>query len=413
MSSINRLVPGGRRDQLRQPPVLPGPHDHPGRDGRVPAARPVDHPGHRPAADARQPRGHRRDPGRGRRRGHVVARPRGRQRDAGELHLGRRSSARSPRAASSPSTAARPGDDHDDRDGQGRSTTSPNVVIDGGGKVTLDGGGARRILYMNTCDQALVWTTDRTARTRRTRRSRSRTSRSRRPLDGPRRRRTAAARSSCAAGGSRWSTRGFFGNRCASTGPDVGGAAIQVFSQYNGLPGLHREQHVRRVRCRGNTCSNGGAHLAASACRGRSSTACSPATARSAAAPTRQDRQPGGGNGGAIYNDGNEMTLRRGGHPHRGQHVQPRGRQRDLLRQQRPDAVRGDRRLASCSTTPATASRPTPGSSSWATRSRSRTRRSSSRSGGRERLERLERRRIGEGVPRRRRRRPAGPAGSA
>ena len=35
----------------------------------------------------------------------------------------------------------------------------PDLVIDGGGKVTLDGGGVRRILYMNTCDPALVWTT--------------------------------------------------------------------------------------------------------------------------------------------------------------------------------------------------------------------------------------------------------------
>src|SRR5450432_1457262 len=35
----------------------------------------------------------------------------------------------------------------------------PDVVVDGRGLVTLDGGGARRILYMNTCDQSLVWTT--------------------------------------------------------------------------------------------------------------------------------------------------------------------------------------------------------------------------------------------------------------
>jgi len=28
----------------------------------------------------------------------------------------------------------------------------------------------------------------------------------------------------------------FFNNACASAGPDVGGAAIRVFSQYNNLP---------------------------------------------------------------------------------------------------------------------------------------------------------------------------------
>ena len=37
--------------------------------------------------------------------------------------------------------------------------TGPRIVIDGGNKVTLDGGNARRILYMNTCDQAQHWTT--------------------------------------------------------------------------------------------------------------------------------------------------------------------------------------------------------------------------------------------------------------
>ncbi|HKO48057.1 MAG TPA: hypothetical protein VJV79_10055, partial [Polyangiaceae bacterium] len=34
----------------------------------------------------------------------------------------------------------------------------PNLVLDGGGRVTLSGMGQRRILYMNTCDQAQVWT---------------------------------------------------------------------------------------------------------------------------------------------------------------------------------------------------------------------------------------------------------------
>ncbi len=37
--------------------------------------------------------------------------------------------------------------------------TSASVVIDGGGRVTLSGGNARRVLYMNTCDRAQTWTT--------------------------------------------------------------------------------------------------------------------------------------------------------------------------------------------------------------------------------------------------------------
>src|SRR6185503_8276871 len=36
----------------------------------------------------------------------------------------------------------------------------PNIVLDGGGKVTLSGAGQHRILYMNTCDEAQKWTTD-------------------------------------------------------------------------------------------------------------------------------------------------------------------------------------------------------------------------------------------------------------
>ena len=37
--------------------------------------------------------------------------------------------------------------------------TSHRIVVDGGGKVTLSGGGKRRILYMNTCDKRQTWTT--------------------------------------------------------------------------------------------------------------------------------------------------------------------------------------------------------------------------------------------------------------
>ncbi len=39
------------------------------------------------------------------------------------------------------------------------NNTGPDIVIDGGNKVTLSGLDQRRILYMNTCDQAQVWTT--------------------------------------------------------------------------------------------------------------------------------------------------------------------------------------------------------------------------------------------------------------
>src|SRR4029078_5764920 len=37
--------------------------------------------------------------------------------------------------------------------------TSHRVVLDGGGLVTLSGGGKRRILYQDTCDKRQIWTT--------------------------------------------------------------------------------------------------------------------------------------------------------------------------------------------------------------------------------------------------------------
>ena len=37
--------------------------------------------------------------------------------------------------------------------------TSRRVVLDGRGRVTLSGGGKRRILYQNTCDRQQTWTT--------------------------------------------------------------------------------------------------------------------------------------------------------------------------------------------------------------------------------------------------------------
>ncbi|HTV23928.1 MAG TPA: hypothetical protein VMG12_34795, partial [Polyangiaceae bacterium] len=46
-----------------------------------------------------------------------------------------------------------------DRPAKVFNDASDDIVIDGGGKVTLSGGGKTRILYMNTCDQAQHWTT--------------------------------------------------------------------------------------------------------------------------------------------------------------------------------------------------------------------------------------------------------------
>jgi hypothetical protein len=185
----------------------------------------------------------------------------------------------------------------------------PNVVLDGGGLVTLDGQGARRILYMNTCDPALVWTTSHCQ-----------------DQDHPRLTLQnitfAYGRSSGTEtmdGGGAVFVRGgrvrtvnvrFVSNRCAPTGPDVGGAALQVFSQHAGQPVYVVNTTFGGAGALRNECSNGGgiSSIGVSWTIINSLFIGNRAVGTGANPPS--PGSPGGGNGGAIYNDGNQMTLR-------------------------------------------------------------------------------------------------------
>ncbi|MGB3735648.1 MAG: hypothetical protein WA964_11870 [Ilumatobacter sp.] len=182
--------------------------------------------------------------------------------------------------------------------------TSQVVVIDGGGLVTLDGLGQRRILYMNTCDRAQVWTTP-TCQNQ----------------DHPRltiqgltfTRGDATGETTEGGGGGAVFVRGgrvqvvdstFHANRCDATGPDVGGAALRVLSQFDGLPVV-----VARSWFTDNQCSNGGATSSIGVSwQIYNSTFVDNRAIGNGANPQRAGT-PGGGNGGAIYLDGNEMTL--------------------------------------------------------------------------------------------------------
>ncbi len=184
----------------------------------------------------------------------------------------------------------------------------PDVVLDGGGLVTLDGIGTRRILYQNTCDPAQVWTT-------------SHCQDQDHPVLTVQRLVLANGKASGTAtmnGGGAIFVRGgrlrvidsqFYGNRCASTGPDVGGAAIQVFSQYHGLPvyvvnsTFGGPGHLR------NECSNGGAISSIGVSWTILNSWFTGNHAIGTGANPAKKGTPGGGNGGAIYNDGNEMLL--------------------------------------------------------------------------------------------------------
>ena len=260
---------GGPRDLVRQPPVLPEPRHQPRRDRRLPPAGQVHHPNHRGATGAGQPGRQRAGAARRRSRRYVLARPRDRQRDAGELHLARRSSAPSPRAGSSrfdcgpkPVTIKMAATAKVFND-------KPDVVIDGGGLVTLDGQGARRILYMNTCDPSLVWTTSHCQNQDHPTLTVQNIALRERPLERPRdrgrRRRDLRPRRAVPGGQRRLLRQPLRVDRARHRRRVAAGVlAVQRPAR------LRRQQHLRRVRQPRATSARTAAASRASACRGRS-----------------------------------------------------------------------------------------------------------------------------------------------
>jgi hypothetical protein len=182
--------------------------------------------------------------------------------------------------------------------------TSRNVVLDGRGLVTLSGQGQRRILYMDTCDPAQVWTTSHCqdqATPELVVRNLSFT-------DGD-----SSGQDFDGGGGGAIFARGgqlrivnsvFSHNHCERDGPDIGGGAVRALSQHDNLP-----VHVVNSRFSHNVCSNGGALSSI----GVSWTVLDSRFAANRAVGTganpAQSGTPGGGSGGAIYNDGDQMTL--------------------------------------------------------------------------------------------------------
>ena len=185
---------------------------------------------------------------------------------------------------------------------------NPDIVIDGGGKVTLSGGGQTRILYMNTCDENQTWTTPHCQNQDHPRLTVQNIT----FIDG-----NSRGESEYDGGGAIWVRGGrfkvvncrFFNNICKEEGPDVGGGAIRVFSQYEGRPVYVVNTTFGGAEDFGNTGSNGGAISSI----GVSWTIINSLFTHNHAVgnggnPAEQGT-PGGGSGGAIYNDGNTMTL--------------------------------------------------------------------------------------------------------
>jgi hypothetical protein len=101
----------------------------------------------------------------------------------------------------------------------------------------------------------------------------------------------------------------FFRNACDPVGPDVGGASVRVLSQSQGLPVYVVNSTFGGRDDLANVCSNGS---------GLSSIGVSYTVINSLFTHNRavgnganpaQPNTPGGGSGGAIYNDGNTFTL--------------------------------------------------------------------------------------------------------
>jgi hypothetical protein len=189
------------------------------------------------------------------------------------------------------------------------------LVIDGGNRVTLSGGGTTRILYMATCDKAQVYPPG--------------------PgdcntnpgvqlvvqnitfVDGSAK--GIAEGSNNDGGGGAIHAQGgslkvvnsrFFNNLCDDLGSDVGGGAIRKLD-YLVAPGAGPSRPVWIVNSTfggaaglGNSCANGGALSSIGVSWNIINTLLSENTAVGHGANDGE-----GGNGGAIYNDGNEIVL--------------------------------------------------------------------------------------------------------
>ena len=185
-----------------------------------------------------------------------------------------------------------------------RNTVS-RVVLDGGGKVTLSGGGVRRILYMNTCDPAQVFTTshcDDQARPKLVVQNLN-------FIDGN----AAGSAIDTGSGGAIYASGGqfkvvnsvFADNRCHRTGPDLGGAAVRALEQYQG-----RAVYVVHSTFIRGVCSNGSALSSIGVSWVVLDSIMKNNHAVGNGANPARSGTPGGGSGGAIYTDGDSYTVR-------------------------------------------------------------------------------------------------------
>lgn len=188
------------------------------------------------------------------------------------------------------------------------------IVIDGGNKVTLSGGGTTRILYMATCDEDQVYPPG--PGDCNTNPGIQLVVQNLTFIDGSAK--GLGDANNAGGGGAIYAQGGslkvvssrFFNNVCDELGSDVGGGAIRKLD-YLIEPGAGPARPVWVVDSTfggedgfGNSCANGGALSSIGVSWNILNSLFSYNTAVGHGANSGQ-----GGNGGAIYNDGNEIVL--------------------------------------------------------------------------------------------------------
>ncbi|MFI2708942.1 hypothetical protein ACH495_02270 [Micromonospora sp. NPDC018662] len=184
----------------------------------------------------------------------------------------------------------------------------PRIVLDGGGKVTLSGGGSRRILYLNTCDPAQGFTTSHCQN-----QDHPQLTVQNLTFTGG----NSTGEKAEGGGGGAIFVRGgrvkvvnsrFVDNRCDRTGPDLGGGALRVLSQFENKP-----VYVVGSTFTGGVCANGAALSSIGVSWTVLNSVFRDNQAVGTGANPARGGTPGGGSGGAIYCDGNEFTVRLAG----------------------------------------------------------------------------------------------------
>jgi hypothetical protein len=190
-----------------------------------------------------------------------------------------------------------------------RNDRRPNVVIDGGGKITLSGMGKRRILYMNTCDPKLGWTTDHCQDQATPRLTLQNITFAHGNSIGQKQEGGGGGAVFVRGGRVKVVNSRFFSNRCEHYGPDLGGAALRVLSQFHNKPVYVVHSTFGGAPGYGGRCSNGGALSSIGVSWVVLNSVISHNRAIGLGAnPTRPGTR-GGGSGGGIYTDGNRFTV--------------------------------------------------------------------------------------------------------